>query len=218
MSIPPPEVQVSKVLVLISAIVLLCACALFRSSAAVKPVVAASTSEVSYDKDGNLLVPQNYREWIYLTSGINMSYTDTSAAAHDMFDNVFVNPEAFQTFLKTGTWPDKTTFVLEVREARNKGSINLRGHYQGTDVMGIEVHAKDESRFPGKWAFFEVDSSSMKGKLIPQSANCYSCHSAHGAVDTTFVQFYPTLLPTAEKKHTLSRAYLDENAAPAAKQ
>jgi Cytochrome P460 len=83
--------------------------------------------------------------------------------------------------------------------------------------MGIEVHAKDESRFPGKWAFFEVDSSSMKGKIIPQNASCYSCHSAHGAVDTTFVQFYPTLLPIAELKHTLSKAFLDELAAQNAK-
>ena len=30
----------------------------------------------------------------------------------------------------------------------------------------------------------------------------------HGAVDTTFVQFYPTLMPIAEQKKTLSAAYL----------
>ncbi len=40
--------------------------------------------------------------------------------------------------------------------------------------------------------------------MIPQSADCYSCHTAHGAVDTTFVQFYPTLLPIARSKRTLS--------------
>jgi hypothetical protein len=34
-------------------------------------------------------------------------------------------------------------------------------------------------------------------------------------VDTTFVQFYPTLLPLAQKKNTLSPAYLQEIAAPA---
>jgi aspartate oxidase len=32
-------------------------------------------------------------------------------------------------------------------------------------------------------------------------------------VDTTFVQFYPTLLPVATKKGTLSAAYLQEEAA-----
>jgi hypothetical protein len=37
--------------------------------------------------------------------------------------------------------------------------------------------------------------------------DCYSCHEQHGAVDTTFVQFYPTLLPIATQKGTLSAAY-----------
>ena len=41
-------------------------------------------------------------------------------------------------------------------------------------------------------------------KQIPISASCYSCHEQHGAVDTTFVQFYPTLLTVAKEKETLS--------------
>jgi hypothetical protein len=36
-------------------------------------------------------------------------------------------------------------------------------------------------------------------------------------VDTTFVQFYPTLLPIAQKKGTLSDAYVKEVAAEAGK-
>jgi hypothetical protein len=34
-------------------------------------------------------------------------------------------------------------------------------------------------------------------------------------VDTTFVQFYPTLLPIAKAKRTLSASYLKEEATPA---
>ncbi len=79
--------------------------------------------------------------------------------------------------------------------------------------MDIEVHVKDEARFPGKWAFFAFDSPTAKGTLIPQGAPCYTCHAAHAAVDTTFVQFYPTLLPIAQKKGTLSEAFLKEEAA-----
>ena len=40
------------------------------------------------------------------------------------------------------------------------------------------------------------------------SATCYSCHPANGAVDNTFVQFYPTLLAIAKEKGTLNPAYL----------
>jgi hypothetical protein len=73
---------------------------------------------------------------------------------------------------------------------------------------------KDEARFPGKWAFFPFNGGTT-AKMIPTTADCYSCHAEHAAVDTTFVQFYPTLLPIAENKRTLSPSYLKEIAAPA---
>jgi Cytochrome P460 len=177
-------------------------------------VAAAATEAPAYTANGDLLPPANYREWIYLTSGIDMSYSPKAMdMGHSMFDNVFVSPAAYRSFLATGTWPDKTILVLEVREARSKGSINQAGHFQGTNLMDFEVHVKDEARFPGKWAFFSFDSPSGSGTLIPQGAPCYSCHTAHAAVDTTFVQFYPTLLPIAQKKGTLSEAFVKEEAA-----
>ena len=179
---------------------------------------AASGDTPAYAANGDLLPLSNYREWIYLTSGIDMSYAPkASAMDHSMFDNVFVNPAAYRSFLATGTWPDKTVMVLEVREARSKGSINQTGHFQGTDLMGFEVHVRDEARFPGKWAFFDFDSPDKNGTLIPQGAPCYTCHAAHGAVDTTFAQFYPTLFPLAQKKGTLSAVFLKEEASVPAK-
>jgi hypothetical protein len=160
-------------------------------------------------------LPEHYREWVYLTTGFDMSYDPPMQMGdHHMFDNVFVNPEAYKAFVDTGTWPDKTILVLEQRGARGKGSINQKGNYQGTDVMGLEVHVKDEARFPGKWAFFPFNGGTT-AKMIPTTADCYSCHAEHAAVDTTFVQFYPTLLPIAENKRTLSPSYLREIAAPA---
>jgi hypothetical protein len=164
-----------------------------------------------YTSDAQLRLPQHYRDWVYLSTGFDMSYNPGASADHHMFDNVFVNPEAYKAFLETGTWPDKTMMVLEVRGAQNKGSINQRGNYQDTEVMGIEVHVKDEARFPGKWAFFGFDDGKT-AKMIPASASCYSCHAEHAAVDTTFVQFYPTLLPVARSKGTLSASYIKEAA------
>lgn len=180
---------------------------------------AASVNAPVYLPSGDMASLPNYREWIYLSSGVDMSYSEKPANM-TMFDNVFVNPEAYRSFLATGTWPDKTMMVLEVREARDKGSINQHGHFQGMDVMGLELHVKDEKRFPGKWAFFDFDNAKSKGTLIPTGASCYSCHAAHGAVDTTFTQFYPTLLPIAKEKGTLSADFLKEeqaHAAPASK-
>jgi hypothetical protein len=179
-------------------------------------VNASAPTAPTYAKNGDMLPPVNYREWIYLTSGIDMSYSPKAMdmGGMSMFDNVFVNPEAYRSFLATGTWPDKTVMILEGREARSKGSINQRGHYQAVGVADIEVHVKDEARFPGKWAFFAFDSLDKNGTLIPQTAPCYSCHQQHGAVDTTFVQFYPTLLPIAQKKGTLSAEALQDEHQP----
>jgi len=177
---------------------------------------SGQSSTKSYDSphtaDGQLRLPENYREWVYLSSGIDMSYNPAMRMDQHMFDNVFVNPEAYRAFLNTGTWPDRTMFVLETRSAESKGSINRAGQFQGASVMGREVHIKDESRFAGKWAFFGFGNS-RTAQLIPTSADCYSCHAQHGAVDTTFVQFYPTLLPIATAKGTLSPSYLKESTA-----
>jgi hypothetical protein len=187
-----------------------------KSPATAQTAANTSTAPV-YTADGKLVFPAKYREWIYLTSGIDMSYSPNAMPGHSMFDNVFVNPEAYRAFLQTGTWPDKTLLVLEVRGAGSKGSINKSGHFQTSNLMGREVHVKDELRFPGKWAFFGFDNDSPS-KQIPTGADCYSCHEQHAAVDTTFVQFYPTLLEIAKQKKTLSPSYLKDEGGESAKE
>jgi hypothetical protein len=196
---------------LLALLLVLSSAALLQSAPkAPAPKPGASGPEYSGDE---LKLPENYRQWIYLTTGFDMSYNPKAAAAdHHMFDNVFVNPESYKTFLETGTWPDKTMLVLEVRGAKDRASINQRGNFQDTEVMGLEVHVKDEARFAGKWAFFPFDDVKTS-KMIPTNMECYTCHAQHGAVDNTFVQFYPTLLPVAQSKGTLSAGYKTESAA-----
>jgi cytochrome P460 len=187
------------------------------SSAAHRPSATPPGSAPDYTSDAQLKFPEHYREWVYLTTGFDMSYNPPmQMAGHHTFDNVFVNPEAYKAFVETGTWPDKTMLVLEGRGAEGKGSINQKGNYQGTEIRGVEVHVKDEAHFSGKWAFFAFDDSKT-AKMIPTSADCYSCHAQHAAVDTTFVQFYPTLLPIAKSKGTLSSSYQKELSAPVQK-
>ncbi len=195
-------------LTLVTAVLLISA-ALLKSAPA-----PLSANGPEYTNDDQLKLPENYRQWVYLTTGFDMSYSaGSNGMDHHMFDNVFVNPEAYKSFTETGTWPDKTMLVLEVRKAEGKGSINQKGNFQGGEVMGLEVHVKDESRFPGKWAFFGFDDTKT-AKMTPTGAACYTCHQDHGAVDTTFVQFYPTLLSVAKSKGTLSAAYVKDESAP----
>jgi hypothetical protein len=123
-----------------------------------------------------------------------------------MLDNVFVDPKAYGAFLKTGAWPVGTILIKENRFADSAGTLSKRGQFQ-VGVKNLEIHIKDGTRFPGKWSFFKSEDGKAPAALQPLSANCYSCHQAHGAVDTTFVQFYPTLMPIAKEKGTLSASY-----------
>jgi hypothetical protein len=162
-----------------------------------KPDAAAQ-----YTASGELIFPANYREWVFLTSGVNMTYSDQpSGMDHDMVDNVFVDPQSWQEFKKTGRWRDGTVLIKEPRMGAREGSISKGGTFQTEELFGLEVHVKDSKRFKDGWAFF-VHSGQEPAEAIPADAECYSCHKANGAVDTTFVQFYPTAKPLAEKAGT----------------
>jgi len=168
-----------------------------------------------YTAEGQLVRPNNYREWVYVSSGLGMTYGPLADAARDanpMFDNVFVNPSAYRAFMATGKWPDQTIFVLEVRSSESKASINNGGRFESS-LVGIEAEVKDEKRFPGKWAFFGFGVSASPAGMLPTNAQCYSCHRTNGAVDNTFVQFYPTLLEVAKNKGTLNAKFAEAKAA-----
>ena len=162
-----------------------------------------------FTPDGKLQFPKDYRTWIYLSTGMDMAYVENDGMANmHMFDNVFVDRASYDAFLETGHWPEGTVMMLEVRKGEGNGSINKKGQYQ-VGKLGAEAHVKDK-RFPSGWAFFPFGGGTGPSTALPQTSQCNSCHEQHAAVDTTFVQFYPTLLPVAQAKKTLSPAYLAE--------
>jgi hypothetical protein len=185
------------------------AAALFLCAAAAAPAPANPDSP-RYDADSRLIPPAAYRDWVFLSSGVDMSYSEHPATADaHIFDNVFAPPAAYAAFKSTGVWPDKTVLMLENRGAKSKGSINRLGLFQTGEITGLEAHVKDTARFKGGWGFFAIQGKAP-ARQIPHTAACYACHEAHGAADTTFVQFYPTLLPVATRLGTLNPAYVAE--------
>jgi hypothetical protein len=176
-----------------------------------EPAPMAASATPAYDAEGRLVPPENYREWVFLSSGVDMSYSERPAMANaHMFDNVFAPRAAYDAFMRAGVWPDKTVLMLEHRGGASKGSINKLGQFQTGEVMGLEAHVKDQARFKGGWGFFSFEGG--PARQIPYAAACYGCHLAHAAADTTFVQFYPTLLPIARKLGTLNPSYVAETA------
>lgn len=116
---------------------------------------------------------------------------------HPSFENVFVSRAGYDGFRKSGIWPDKTMLILEIRGSASAESINKGGHFQ-KDIAAIEGEVKQG----GTWTFYAFGKGT-EGKPIARNEDCYACHGTSGAVDNTFVQFYPTLLPIARQKGTL---------------
>jgi len=157
-----------------------------------------------------LVRPANYREWIFIGSSLGLNYPAPGAApGPDQFNNVFVNPSSYRAFMQTGKWPDKTAWVLEFRSVGTEAVANRQGKFQ-TGVAGFEVNVKD-SRFKDGWGYFifrdgEANVPPLSGATAQR---CIDCHSAHTAVERTFVQFYPTLLDVAKKMGTIRKDYTD---------
>jgi hypothetical protein len=202
-------------LVALLAVVLL---ALVVSVSAKPPADSSgSTDSPRFNDKGELIPPENYREWVWVTSGLDMTYNDNGRRAGPAsevdspkpFDNVFVAPTAYREFKRTGTWPDGTMFVIEIRQSKTKVHPNQAGWVQG-DVVGMPAAVKDEKRFgTAKWGYFSLMRNGKAAPGEPMSTNgsdgCYSCHNKNGAVDNTFVQFYPTLKPIAEEHGTYKK-------------
>ena len=155
----------------------------------------ANTSAPQFTNDNKLIRPEGYREWVFLSSGLGMSYSQDSYDKNPQFTNVFIRPEAYREYVATGKFPDGTVLVLEIRKSESKGSINKGGQFQDR-LIGIEASVKDEKRFPEKWAYFGFigkDGEALpQAKPFPKEA-CWTCHNQHGEADNVFVQFYPAL-------------------------
>lgn len=182
-------------------------------------VTAAVSSRVAAQQpagDGPVLqaehkleFPSNYREWMFLSSGIGMNYGPNAPAegAPQSFTNVYVNPSSYKAFMTTGKWPDRTMFVLEIRGSATEGSINKTGRFQ-TGIRAIEANVKD-TRLPGGWGFYNFGREQAAVAPLPQTATCYTCHADNTAVEHTFVQFYPELMAVARKMGTVKPTYQD---------
>jgi len=162
----------------------------------------SESGKPEYTSDNQLLPPKNFREWIFLSSGLGMSYSPGSAD-HVMFTNVFVPQWAYAKFVQSGKWPDKTVFVVEERGSETKGSINKVGHFQ-IEAAGYGMEVKDSSR-PDTWTYYNFDMDSKQAQANPKGG-CWQCHEDHAAVEHSFVQFYPTLKPVAKKFGTYNQA------------
>lgn len=169
----------------------------------------SSSAEPQYDDKGNLKRPTDFRTWVFVGANIGLQYRKEGpettqreqdrhkAAALGDFHNIYIRPESYEHYLKTGEFPDKTVLVMDVYEAKERDQQNIvsKGLFPG-EQRSIEVAVRDSKRPDGSktdWAYYVFKPPTKSAaKAFPDNA-CFDCHHKHANVDNVWVQFYPVL-------------------------
>jgi hypothetical protein len=152
---------------------------------------------VTFSDNGELQRPVGYRKWTFVGAPLTPNDMNNGKAAFPEFHTVYMNPEAFDNYAKTGTFADGTVLVKELLSVGTKEASSGKGYFMG-DFTGLEVAIKDKTRFtdePGNWAFFSFGHKyPLKDTAASQPAvNCNACHGGIAEDDFVFTQHYPVL-------------------------
>lgn len=163
-----------------------------------------------YTNDGELALPKGYRNWIFVGTSLSPVYKSELPGGEarigreeknpGSFHNVYINPEAYGEYQKTGKFPDQTMLIMEVFSAGTKDKTGfLTGGRFEEKRVALEVAVKDKNRPGGDvpWAYYDFKirenaRPAASAKAFPK-AKCYDCHLKHAGVDNVWVQFYPAL-------------------------
>lgn len=165
---------------------------------------AADSSPALFNVNNELLQPKDYREWVYVGTPVTPNDMNDGKAIVPEFHNIYINPEGFAHWKKTGEFPDGTMVVKELLSVGAKKALTGNGYFMG-EFTGLEAAVKDSKRFPdepGNWAYFMFGMEyPLARKAAPKpTAECNSCHEANAKDDWVFTQYYPVLQAAKPKE------------------
>jgi len=193
-----------------------CAAAAVAGAVALHPISRIAQAQASleprYNTEGLLVRPEGFANWIFVGSNLGLGYDknvtaqlprETARADLGEYHNIYLEPEDYAAYLRTGIFPDRTVLVMDVYEAQQRDAkgVVTAGSYNG-QWLGIEVAVKNKNRPDGirtDWAYYDFTDRPGKGRNIPpvqkaeDYAACYACHKAHAGYDNVWVQFYPRI-------------------------
>ena len=167
------------------------------SSSTVETLATVQQQKYHFNAAGELIRPEGYRQWVYVGTPLTPNDLNPPEAPFPEFHNVYIHPDDFQHYQRTGAFPDKTILVKELVTVGSKKAVSGNGYFMG-EFTGLEVTIKDAERYPdepGAWAYFSFGHSyplSETAKAFPTAA-CNACHEASAADDFVFTQYYPIL-------------------------
>lgn len=152
---------------------------------------------VEFTADGQLKQPVGYRQWQYLGTPITPNELNGGEAPFPDFHIVYLDPESFAHYQKTGTFRDGAVIVKELVAVGSKEASSGKGYFMG-NYIGLETAVKDSKRFkdePGNWGYFSFGHKYplKKEARLQAAAACNSCHQTNANTDWVFSQYYPVL-------------------------
>ncbi len=156
---------------------------------------------VEFTPDGKLKKPVGYRQWVYVGTPLTPNALNGGEAPFPDFHAVYIDPESFAHYEKTGEFRDGTVMIKELVGIGAKEATSGKGYFMG-DFIGLETSIKDSKRFkdePGNWAFFSFGHHyPLKAEAEKQNAaSCNACHQTSAVKDYVFSQYYPVLRAAA---------------------
>ena len=156
-----------------------------------------------YAADGSLLLPRNWRSWVFIGAPLTPNALNNGEANFPEFHNVYIEPESYAIFKKTGKFPEGTIFFKELQLALpgenpdgSRTEPSGRGYFPGA-YNGADVTVKDTKRYAatGGWGYYNFNHHEPKAATaMPRSKDeCASCHIANAKTDDVWTQFYPLL-------------------------
>lgn len=148
-----------------------------------------------FNKDGELLTPKDYREWVFVGAPVTPKDMNDGNPAFPEFHNVYIDPVSYAHWKKNGAFRDGTIIVKELASVGTKESSSGNGYFQG-EFLGIAATVKDSKRYPNSpnhWAYFGFESYESKSAAAQADESCNACHKETAAFDNVFIQHYPVL-------------------------
>jgi len=163
--------------------------ALAAAIAAAPP--APSRTQPRYTVEGALRRPADVERWVLVGTSLGLGYSDATDDGPGMFHRVYLEPGAYDYYLRTRRFRDGTMLALSIREPSRRVPPSRAGWTEGA-FAALELAVKDPGRFPGGWAYFDFGRDEPTASALPRE-RCAQCHARHAARDNVFVQFYPQL-------------------------
>ena len=158
---------------------------------------------VEYTASGDLILPKDFHEWVYVGSPLTPNALNGGNANFPEFHNVYIGPGSYETYKRTNVFPEGTILFKELQLALpaenpdgSRAEPSGRGYFPGP-WNGADATVKDSKRYAdtGGWGYYNFNHHEPKAPTAKVRAKeeCAYCHIANAKKDEVWTQFYPLL-------------------------